>query len=49
MHNQIRFDWTLLRDKMEHEIMEQNAQYGRTFIQLVFCKKKFILQENLRE
>lgn len=40
IHYQIRRDWTLLRDKVEYEIMERNAQSSQIYIRLLFCKRK---------
>lgn len=52
-HDQIRDDWTLLRDKKECDIMEQHIHNSHIIIQLIFCKKNEYLvksnKENVRE
>ncbi|XP_020291755.1 uncharacterized protein LOC109858672 [Pseudomyrmex gracilis] len=43
LHQQIREDWNLMCDKIENDIMRQNAHNGQIFIQLLFLILVFAL------
>lgn len=39
LHNQIQEDWTLLRNKLEIDILQKNAHDNQFYIFILFCKK----------
>lgn len=46
LHNQIEEDWTLLRSKLETEILQKHAHDNQFYILLLFCKKHVFLYVN---